>query len=125
MNVKVMFAALVIAPGLAGCLQQNTQPQGLQSAQQVSGSAPCAPSNTSALISTGRSLLDLTHTLLETQQNLSGDSSSYARRVQAAENAQQLNQGQNTLNNVEKLAGLTGVNEPCVADSSATGTVTR
>lgn len=119
MQAKGIFAALCVTllpVTLAGCLAQGTQPQGLHNAQ--SASAPCTPSAANSLIATGRSLLDITNTLLDTQQSLSGNSTStYAGRVKAAENTQRMNQGHDVLNNVEKLAGVTDA--PCVADGTS------
>jgi hypothetical protein len=122
MQAKVIFAALFVTllpVTLTGCLAQGTQPQGLHNAQlQNDATAPCTPSAANSLIATGRSLLDITNTLLDTQQSLSGNSTStYAGRVKAAENTQRMNQGHDVLNNVEKLAGVTDA--PCVADGSS------
>ncbi len=118
MNIKGTLGALLMAPvlaTLAGCLQQNTQAQGLQNTQLAND--PCAPSATSNLIATGRSLLDIANTVLETQQSFNGNSATYAQRMDVAENAQKVNQGHNVLNNVESLAG--GTNQPCVPAAPA------
>lgn len=117
MSTKGMLAALLIAPTLAtlaGCLPQNTQSQGLH-ANQVAG-APCTPSATDNMISTGRSLLSIANSVMETQQSFNGNSSTYAQRMKAAENAQKVNQGNEVLNNVENLAG--GMSAPCAAAST-------
>ncbi|MFV9655467.1 hypothetical protein ACNFCK_11135 [Pseudomonas sp. NY15366] len=107
MDVKGKSLALVLSTAalasLSGCLAQNTQTQGLQNTQLAND--PCAPTATSSLIATGRSLLDMANTVLETQHSLNGNSATYAQRMQVAENAQKVNQGQNVLNNVESLAG--------------------
>ncbi|MGK8440253.1 hypothetical protein ACRS3X_23435 [Ectopseudomonas hydrolytica] len=113
MNIKGRLGALFIAPmlaTLAGCLPQNAQNQGLHNTQMAND--PCAPSATSSLVATGRSLLDIANSVLETQQSFNGSSTNYAQRVQAMENAQKLNQGHNVLNSVENLAGT--ANAPCV-----------
>lgn len=112
----VLSAAVLTA--LTGCLPQNTQSQGLQNAQMAND--PCAPSATSSLIETGRSLLDMANTVLETQQSFNGNSATYTQRMQVAENAQRVNQGQNVLNNVEKLAGAN--QQPCVAPAPTSAT---
>ncbi|MFI8981938.1 hypothetical protein [Ectopseudomonas khazarica] len=112
----VLGAAVLTA--LTGCLPQNTQSQGLQNAQMAND--PCAPSATSSLIETGRSLLDMANTVLETQQSFNGNSATYTQRIQVAENAQRVNQGQNVLNNVEKLAGTN--QQPCVAPAPTSAT---
>ncbi|MFP6848346.1 MAG: hypothetical protein VCA57_06545 [Pseudomonas sp.] len=125
MNIKGTLGALLVAPlfvTLAGCLPQNTQPQGLQNAQATNANGPCTPSATSELVATGRSLLQLTNSLLETQQSFTGSSASYAQRVQVAENAQRLNQGNNMLNGVENLTGKVGSlagNAPCTEGATA------
>ncbi len=118
MNVKGTCGALIALPllaTLAGCLPQNTQSQGLNNVQTANG--PCAPSATADLISTGRSLLAITNSVLETQQNLSGNSAGYTQRVQAAENAGKVNQGNKVLDNVESLTG--GANTGCVPASAS------
>lgn len=113
--------ALLMAPlllGLAGCLPQNAQTQGLNNTQTAAG--PCAPNATADLISTGRSLLAITNSVLATQQSLngtSGTSATYAQRVQAAEHAQKVNQGNEVLDNVEALTG--GATAPCTPTSAA------
>jgi len=103
---------LLLAPlllGLTGCLPQNAQTQGLNNTQTAT--SPCAPDATAELISTGRSLLAITNSVLATQQSLSGTSATYAQRAQAAEHAQKVSQGNDVLNNVEALAGT--ANAPC------------
>lgn len=120
MNIKGAPGALFIAPllfTLAGCLPQNTQTQGLQNTQAANANDPCTPSATSSLIATGRSLLQITNTLLETQQSFNGNSATYAQRMQVAENAQKVNQGNNVLNNVEALTG--GASAPCAQGATA------
>jgi hypothetical protein len=122
MNIK---GTLLVAPlfvTLAGCLPQNTQPQGLQNAQATNPNAPCTPSATDSLIATGRSLFDVANSLLETQQSFTGDSATYAQRVKVAENAQTLNKGNNMLNGVENLTGKVGSlagNTPCTKETTA------
>src|SRR5690606_1647048 len=110
MNITGRSLAIALSTAalasLSGCLAQNTQPQDQQNAQLATD--PCAPSATSSLIATGRSLLDIANSVLETQNNLNGNSATYAQRVQVAENAQKVNQGHNVLNNVENLAGELG-----------------
>ncbi|WP_276487602.1 hypothetical protein [Ectopseudomonas mendocina] len=114
MNITGRSLAIALSTAalasLSGCLAQNTQPQDQQNAQLATD--PCAPSATSSLIATGRSLLDIANSVLETQNNLNGNSATYAKRVQVAENAQKVNQGHNVLNNVENLAGAG--QQPCV-----------
>ncbi|MBG0841724.1 hypothetical protein [Ectopseudomonas toyotomiensis] len=118
MNIKgtlgVLMSATVLA-SLSGCLAQNTQTQGLQNTQLAND--PCAPSATSNLIATGRSLLDMANTVLETQQSFNGNTATYAKRMEVAENAQKINQGHNVLNNVENLAGAG--QQPCVPAAPA------
>lgn len=118
MNIKgtlgVLVSAAVLA-SLSGCLAQNTQTQGLQNTQLAND--PCAPSATSNLIATGRSLLDMANTVLETQQSFNGNTATYAKRMEVAENAQKVNQGHNVLNNVENLAGAG--QRPCVPAAPA------
>nr|WP_100548864.1 MULTISPECIES: hypothetical protein [unclassified Pseudomonas] len=118
MNIKgtlgVLMSATVLA-SLSGCLAQNTQTQGLQNTQLAND--PCAPSATSSLIATGRSLLDMANTVLETQQSFNGNTATYAKRMEVAENAQKVNQGHNVLNNVENLAGAG--QQPCVPAAPA------
>ncbi|MCW1938548.1 hypothetical protein DP090_017630 [Pseudomonas sp. MDMC216] len=118
MNIKGTLGALMSAAVLAslsGCLAQNTQTQGLQNTQLAND--PCAPSATSNLIATGRSLLDMANTVLETQQSFNGNSATYAKRMEVAENAQKVNQGNNVLNNIENLAGAG--QQPCVPAAPA------
>ncbi|WP_212631021.1 hypothetical protein [Pseudomonas sp. KB-10] len=114
MNIKERSLAIVLSTAaltsLSGCLPQNTQTQGLQNTQLAND--PCAPTATSSLIATGRSLLDMANTVLETQHSLNGNSATYAQRIQVAENAQKVNQGHNVLSNVETLAGAG--QQPCV-----------
>ncbi|RRV27862.1 hypothetical protein EGJ23_07510 [Pseudomonas sp. o96-267] len=113
MNIKGTLGALMsvaVLASLSGCLAQNTQTQGLQNTQLAND--PCAPSATSNLIATGRSLLDMANTVLETQQSFNGNSATYAKRMEVAENAQKVNQGNNVLNNIENLAGAG--QQPCV-----------
>ena len=114
MNIKERSLAIVLSTAaltsLSGCLPQNTQTQGLQTTQLAND--PCAPTATSSLIATGRSLLDMANTVLETQHSLNGNSATYAQRMQVAENAQKVNQGHNVLSNVETLAGAG--QQPCV-----------
>ena len=114
MNIKERSLAIVLSTvaltSLSGCLPQNTQTQGLQNTQLAND--PCAPTATSNLIATGRSLLDMANTVLETQHSLNGNSATYAQRMQVAENAQKVNQGHNVLSNVETLAGAG--QQPCV-----------
>jgi len=118
MKIKGTLSALFVLPvlaTLAGCLPQNTQTQGLNNVQTANG--PCAPSTTADLISTGRSLLAITNSVLETQQNLSGNSAGYAQRVQAAEHAQKVDQGNKVLDNVESLTG--GPSTGCTPTSAS------
>lgn len=119
MRIKGTLAALLAAPmlvTLAGCLPQNTQSQGLHSSQvAANGAAPCTPSTTDSLISSGRSLLSIANSMLETQQSLQGNSATYAQRVDAAEKAQRVNQGNNVLNNVESMTAGLGAGAPCTA----------
>jgi hypothetical protein len=120
MNCKGTLGALLAAPlllSLGGCLPQNTQTQGLNNVQTANN--PCAPNTTADLISTGRSLLAITNSVLATQQSLSGSgtTSSYANRVQAAEHAQKVNQGNDVLDNVEALTG--GPAAPCKPTSAS------
>lgn len=114
MNIKERSLAIVLSTAaltsLSGCLPQNTQTQGLQNTQLAND--PCAPTATSSLIATGRSLLDMANTVLETQHSLNGNSATYAQRMQVAENAQKVNQGHNVLSNVETLAAAG--QQPCV-----------
>ena len=117
MRIKGTLAALLAAPmlvTLAGCLPQNTQSQGLHSSQVANGAAPCTPS-TDSLISSGRSLLSIANSVLETQQSLQGNSTTYAQRMQAAEKAQRVNQGNDVLNNVESMTAGLGAGAPCTA----------
>lgn len=118
MNIKGTLGALVSATllaSLSGCLAQNAQTQGLQNAQLAND--PCAPSATSDLIATGRSLLQMANTVLETQQSFNGNSATYAKRLEVAQNAQKVNQSQNVLNNIESLAGAS--QQPCVPAAPA------
>ena len=103
----LIFAPLLLL--LSGCLQQNTQSQGLQGAS--TNNDPCAPSTSSSLISTGRGLLEITNSLLATQESINGKSASYNQRLQVAENEQRVQQANNLLNDVERLSGA----NPCVA----------
>lgn len=122
MSIKGTLGALLIAPvlaTLAGCLPQNTQSQGLHSSQVANANAPCAPSTSDNLISTGRSLLSIANSVLETQQSFQGDSSTYAQRMQAAEKAQRVDQGNNVLNNVESMTAGLGAGAPCTATAAA------
>ncbi|WP_417703826.1 hypothetical protein [Pseudomonas sp.] len=117
MNSKGTLGVLMSVAALAslsGCLAQNTQTQGLQNTQLAND--PCAPSATSNLIATGRSLLEMANTVLETQQSFNGNSATYAKRMEVAENAQKVNQGHNVLNDVENLAGMG--QQPCVPAAS-------
>ncbi|ERH47474.1 hypothetical protein ACIGKM_17170 [Ectopseudomonas toyotomiensis] len=118
MNTKgtlgVLMSVAVLA-SLSGCLAQNTQTQGLHNTQLAND--PCAPSATSNLIATGRSLLEMANTVLETQQSFNGNTATYAKRMEVAENAQKVNQGHNVLNNVENLAGAG--QQPCVPAAPA------
>lgn len=127
MSIKGTLGALLMAPmlaGLAGCLPQNTQSQGLHSAQvAANGAAPCTPSTSDNLISTGRSLLSIANSVLETQQSLQGNSSTYAQRVDAAEKAQRVNQGNNVLNNVESMTAGLGAGSPCTAAAAPAAAV--
>lgn len=126
MSIKGTLGALLIAPmlvTLAGCLPQSTQSQGLQNTQAVNGTAPCAPSTTDNLISSGRSLLSIANSVLETQQSLQGDSTTYASRMQAAEKAQKVNQGNNVLNNVENMSAGLGASAPCTASAAPAAAV--
>lgn len=102
----LLFAPLLVL--LTGCLQQNTQSQGLSA---NANNDPCAPSTSSSLISTGRGLLEITNSLLATQESINGKSASYNQRVQLAENEQRVQQANNLLNDVERLSGT----NPCVA----------
>lgn len=119
MRIKGTLAALLAASmlvTLAGCLPQNTQSQGLHSSQvAANGAAPCTPSTTDSLISSGRSLLSIANSVLETQQSLQGNSTTYAQRMQAAEKAQRVNQGNDVLNNVESMTAGLGAGTPCTA----------
>ncbi|MDG9760358.1 hypothetical protein N7365_19900 [Pseudomonas sediminis] len=118
MNIKGTLGVFMSAAALAslsGCLAQNTQTQGLHNTQLAND--PCAPSATSNLIATGRSLLDMANTVLETQQSFNGNSATYAKRMEVAENAQKVNQGHNVLSNVESLAGAG--QPPCVPAAPA------
>lgn len=119
MNINGTIGALLIVPmlaTLAGCLPQNTQSQGLHSSQvAANGAAPCTPSTSDNLISTGRSLLSIANSVLETQQSFQGNSTTYAQRMEAAEKAQKVNQGNDVLNNVESMTAGLGVGAPCTA----------
>jgi hypothetical protein len=91
-------------------------PQGLQNAQATNANGPCTPSATSELVATGRSLLQLTNSLLETQQSFNGSAVTYAQ------NAQRVNQGNNMLNGVENITGKVGSlagNAPCTEGATA------
>lgn len=126
MSIKGSLGALLIAPTLvtlAGCLPQNTQSQGLHNTQAVNAAAPCAPSTSDNLISTGRSLLSIANSVLETQQSFQGDSSTYSQRMQAAEKAQKVNQGNNVLNNVENMSVGLGASAPCTASAAPAAAV--
>jgi hypothetical protein len=113
MNGKGVFSAFALTSlfaATAGCLPQNTQTQGLHansSNQLANANSPCTPSATSSLIATGRSLLEITNSLVETRQSFS-DTPNTLQNVEAA---QKINKGQNVLNNFEALAG--GPTEPC------------
>ena len=124
MSIKGTLGALLVAPVLAslvGCLPQNTQSQGLHSSQvAANGGAPCTPSISDNLISTGRSLLSIANSVLETQQSFQGDSTTYAQRMQAAEKAQKVNQGNDVLNNVESMTAGLGASAPCTAAAAPT-----
>ncbi|WP_437881545.1 hypothetical protein [Pseudomonas sp. LRF_L74] len=97
---------------LSGCVAPNGQQQYNANQLAGAGGGPCTPNATADLISTGRSLLEITNNVLATQQNLSGNSSrTYAQAVKSAENAQRVNQGKEVLNNVEALTG--GPATPC------------
>lgn len=118
MSIKGTLGALLFVPvlaTLAGCLPQNTQSQGLHSSQAANGAAPCTPSTSDSLISSGRSLLSIANSVLETQQSLQGNSTTYAQRVDAAEKAQRVNQGNDVLNNVESMTAGLGAGSPCTA----------
>lgn len=118
MSIKGTLGALLFVPvlaTLAGCLPQNTQSQGLHSSQVANGATPCTPSTSDSLISTGRSLLSIANSVLETQQSMQGNSTTYAQRVDAAEKAQRVNQGNDVLNNVESMTAGLGAGSPCTA----------
>lgn len=118
MSIKGTIGALLIVPTLAtlaGCLPQNTQTQGLQNTQLSNANAPCTPTTTDNLISTGRSLLSIANSVLETQQSFNGSSTSYSQRMQAAEKAQKVNQGNDVLDNVESMTAGLGASAPCTA----------
>jgi len=121
MNTKGMIGALLVAPLLAtlgGCVAPGGQQQGFGSPQAANANSPCTPSASDNLISTGRSLLSIANSVLETKQNLSGDSATYAQRVKAAESAQKVDKGNQMM---DQLAGLTGSgNSPCAAPVAQT-----
>ena len=58
--------------------------------------------------------------MLETQQSFQGDSTTYAQRMQAAEKAQKVNQGNDVLNNVESMTAGLGASAPCTAAAAPT-----
>nr|WP_288355707.1 hypothetical protein [uncultured Pseudomonas sp.] len=126
MNINGTIGALLVVPmlaTLAGCLPQNTQSQGLHSSQVANGTAPCTPSTSDSLIASGRSLLSIANSVLETQQSLQGNSATYAQRVDAAEKAQRVNQGNNVLNNVESMTAGLGAGSPCTASAAPAAAV--
>lgn len=125
MSIKGTIGTLLIAPmlaTLAGCLPQNTQTQGLQNTQLSNANAPCTPTTTDNLISTGRSLLSIANSVLETQQSFNGSSTNYSQRMQAAEKAQKVNQGNDVLDNVESMTAGLGASAPCTAAAAPAAT---
>ncbi|TBU92922.1 hypothetical protein [Phytopseudomonas dryadis] len=114
MNAKGVFstsALITLLAATAGCLPQNTQTQGLQgnaTTQLAGANSPCTPDATASLISTGRSLLEIGTSLMQTRQNMNNTVSTAMRN---AEDAQKINQGHSVLDNVEALTG--GPAAPC------------
>ncbi|MDH0301403.1 MULTISPECIES: hypothetical protein [unclassified Pseudomonas] len=114
MNIQGTLGALLVVPmlaTLAGCVAPGSQGQGLQGSQMASGNAPCTPSTTDNLISTGRSLLSIANSVLETKNSFNGDTATYDQRMQLAENAQKVNKGNQMLDNVESMTA--GLKSPC------------
>ncbi|MCO7518864.1 MULTISPECIES: hypothetical protein [unclassified Pseudomonas] len=119
MNIQGRLGALLVAPmllALAGCAAPGSYNQGTQN--MASGNSPCTPSATDNLISTGRSLLSIANSVLETKHSMNGTSATYDQRMQLAENAQKVNQGNQMLDNVESMTA--GLKSPCAtAQTSA------
>lgn len=114
MNIQGTLGALLIAPmlvTLTGCVAPGSYNQGQQPSQMAGGNAPCTPSATDNLISTGRSLLSIANSVLETKHSMNGTSATYDQRMQLAENAQKVNQGNQMLDNVESMT--VGLKSPC------------
>ncbi|QXH47350.1 hypothetical protein KSS93_05330 [Pseudomonas xanthosomatis] len=121
MNTKGMIGALLVAPLLAalgGCVAPGGQQQGFGSTQAANANSPCTPSASDNLISTGRSLLSIANSVLETKQNLSGDSTTYAQRVKAAESAQKVEKGNQMMDQLASLSGSSA--SPCTAAAGQT-----
>jgi hypothetical protein len=121
MNIQGRLGALLIAPvllALAGCVAPGGYNQGGQPSQMASGNSPCTPSATDNLISTGRSLLSIANSVLETKNSMNGTSATYEQRMQLAENAQKVDKGNQMLDNVESMTA--GLKSPCAtAQTSA------
>ncbi|QXH57028.1 hypothetical protein [Pseudomonas maumuensis] len=114
MNIQGTLGALLVVPMLAtlvGCVAPGTYNQGQQPSQMAGGNAPCTPSATDNLISTGRSLLSIANSVLETKNSMNGTSATYDQRMQLAENAQKVNKGNEMLDNVESMTA--GLKSPC------------
>ncbi|MFK3771784.1 hypothetical protein [Pseudomonas sp. NPDC089406] len=121
MNTKGMIGALLVAPLLAslgGCVAPGGQQQGFGSTQAANANSPCTPSASDSLISTGRSLLSIANSVLETKQSLSGDSTTYAQRVKAAESAQKVEKGNQMMDQLASLSGSSS--SPCTAAAGQT-----
>ena len=121
MNIQGTLGALLVVPmlaTLAGCVAPGSYNQGQQPSQMAGSNAPCTPSTTDNLISTGRSLLSIANSVLETKNSMNGTSATYDQRMQLAENAQKVNKGNQMLDNVESMTA--GLKSPCAtAQTSA------
>jgi hypothetical protein len=116
-GIAAGFALVSVIFTTSGCLPQNTQSQGLmnqgrQPTQVASANTPCTPNAAADLVSTGRSLLELGTTLMQTKANMDSSRTGYSNyTMQDVENAQKIKQGQDVLNNVEAITG--GPQAPC------------
>lgn len=123
MKLQGIAAGFALASTLltTGCIPQNGQTQGLftpppanaaAGTQVASANAPCTPNATADLISTGRSLLEIGTSIMQTKANMNNANNGYnSYTMQDVENAQKINKGNEVLNNVEAMTG--GAQAPC------------
>jgi hypothetical protein len=124
MKLQGIAAGFALASTLltTGCIPQNGQTQGLftpppanaaaAGTQVASANAPCTPNATADLISTGRSLLEIGTSIMQTKANMNSANNGYnSYTMQDVENAQKINKGNEILNNVETMTG--GPQAPC------------